>query len=157
MDWDPVWQGEGRGREKPLEPEASMTMSLPHVVGGPLPDRAEIIAGIWADGETFGDPKRLKELQDNRNSLATAYQQAISLLQQGLDQNWSRDQFLSALNGKTNSLPIDSMRRTLEASANLDEASRSWQRTMQGLLTHFTQNLGLLRQAKPPASIMTNP
>ena len=151
MDWDPIWQGEGRGPEKPLEPEASMTMSLPHEVGGPLPDRVEIIAGIWVDGETFGDTKRL---QDNRNSLATAYQQAISLLQQGLDQNWSRDQFLAALNGKTNSLLIGSIRRALEASANSDEAL---QRTMKGLLTHFTQNLGLLRQAKPPASITTNP
>ena len=55
MDWDPLAQGRGDpGRPGPLEPGASLTMDLPHKVGGPLPDRVEVIAGIWEDGETFG-------------------------------------------------------------------------------------------------------
>ena len=57
MDWDPLVQGRGdpgRSRSGPLEPGASLTMNLPHKVGGPLPDRVEVIAGIWEDGETFG-------------------------------------------------------------------------------------------------------
>jgi hypothetical protein len=38
MNWDPIVQGggdPGRERQQPLEPGASMTMFLPHKVGGP--------------------------------------------------------------------------------------------------------------------------
>lgn len=65
MAWDPILQGSGDPRSQtagPLEPGAGMTLSLPHVVGRPLPDTVEVIAGIWADGETFGQPDRVKLL-----------------------------------------------------------------------------------------------
>ena len=48
IDWDAIVQG-----MKSLEPGGSISIPLPHVVGGPLPDKVEIVAGIWADGETF--------------------------------------------------------------------------------------------------------
>src|ERR1700679_1662405 len=49
IDWDAIVQG-----MKFLEPAASISILLPHVVGGPLPDKVEVVAGIRADGETFG-------------------------------------------------------------------------------------------------------
>jgi len=160
MDWDSLAQYQGGGPRRgpqPLEPGASMTIPLPHVVGGPLPDEVEVVAGIWADGETFGEDERVKRLLSNRASLTSAYEQAISLLQQGLDENWTRDQYFAALNGKPNSLPFLSIRSALRAGPNADWDRRSLQRAMQDLSAHFTTNLDLLRQAKPIASGTTSP
>jgi len=153
MNWDPLVQGRGEpGREHPgpLEPGASLTMYLPHGVGGPLPDKVEVVAGIWEDGETFGQTVWVKTLLDNRALLTSAYEQAISLLQKGLDQNWTRNQYLVALDSKPNSLPMDSIRSTLEASPNWDQDPRPLQLAMKSLLAYFVQNLAVLRQAKPP-------
>lgn len=156
MDWDPIAQAGGdarRGRQEPLVPGASLTMYLPHAVDGPLPDKVEVVAGVWADGETFGQAVWLKTLLDNRASLTSAYEQAISLLQDGLNHDWTRNQYLAALNSKSNSLPINSIRRTLEASPNRDQDPRALQLAMRDLLAYFTQNLALLRQSKPPGGV----
>lgn len=105
-------------RPGPLEPGASLTLFLPHEVGGALPDRVEVVAGIWDDGETFGLAVWVKALIDNRASLRSAYEQAVSLLQRGLDENWPRGQYLAALNSKPNSLPFYAIRSTLERTAS---------------------------------------
>jgi len=160
MDWDPLVQGQGEpGRERPgpLEPGASLTMYLPHRVGVPLPDKAEVVAGIWDDGETFGQALWLKTLLDNRVTVTSAYEQAISLLQKGLDENWTRNQYLAALNSKPTSLPIYSIRRTLEANPKLDQDIRSLQIAVQGLLAHFNQEVAPLRQANPPRRAPSTP
>jgi hypothetical protein len=134
-----------------------MTMVLPHQVGGPLPDKVEAVAGIWADGETFGQEVWLKRLLDHRAAMTSAYEQAISLLQQGLDQNWTSNQYLAALNSKPNSLPFYSIRSTVEANSKLSENQRPLQHAMQHLLAYFTQNLAVLHQAKPSGSVPEAP
>ena len=157
MDWDPLAQGRGDpGRPGPLEPGASLTMDLPHKVGGPLPDRVEVIAGIWEDGETFGQAVWVKTLLDHRASLTSAYEQAISMLQKGLDENWTRGQYLAALNSKPNSLPFYSIRSTLEANSNSDQDPRPLQLAMKNLLQYFTGNLTLLHKTKLPVSDTTS-
>ena len=160
MDWDPLVQGggdPGRSRPGPLEPGASLTMYLPHKVGGPLPDKVEVVAGIWDDGETFGQTVWVKMLLDHRASLISLYEHAISMLQKGLDENWTRGQYMAALESQPNRLPFHSIRRTLEASPNLDQEPRLLQLAMKSLLEHFTENLTLLRKAKLPASGTASP
>ncbi len=156
MDWDALVQGGPdlrRGGQKPLEPGASMTMFLPHKVGGPLPDGAEIVAGIWADGVTFGEQDWLAVILSNRASLLSAYEQAISLLQKGLRETWTRNQYLAALNGKPDSLPMYSIRSTLQANQKLLEDPRSVQLAMRDLLASFTRSLALLRRTEPPSAL----
>jgi hypothetical protein len=82
--------------ELPIEPGGRITQHLSHAVGGPLPDKIEVVAGVWADGETFGQPDWVKVILKNREIQASAYEQATSMLQRGLDQNWTRDQYLQA-------------------------------------------------------------
>jgi hypothetical protein len=150
MVWDAIVQGgrdSRRGGQQPLGPAANMTMDLPFAVGGSLPDKVEIVAAVWDDGATFGEAKWLKVIFDQRVSLTSAYEQAISLLQKGLDENWTRDQLSSALSSAPDSLPFHSMRSTLQVNSG----SRSLQKTMQYFLASFNRSLMLLRQAKPPA------
>jgi hypothetical protein len=154
MAWDPLIQGMRDPRVTlpgPLEPNASMTMNLPRVVGAPFPDRIEIISGIWDDEKTFGDPVRLKLLLDNRISWTSSYEQAIAFLQHGLNENWTRDQYSAALRDRPTPAPpiFDSIRRTLEANRNPDPDGRSIKLAMQDLLVHFKNNLDLLRPVKP--------
>ena len=152
MDWDPLAQG-GRGPKRepqgPLAPGATLTLYLPHRVGGPLPDKVEVVAGIWADGETFGQEMWIKTLVDHRASLVSAYELAVALLREGLEHDWTQAQYLAALNGKPNSLPFYSLRTTLEAGAGRNKDPRAVKLVVQDLLAHFTQSLSLLRPAKP--------
>lgn len=150
MVWDPVTMGVGGPRrerplpQEPLEPQATMVVRiLPHLANGPLPDSVEILAGVWATGETFGDDDWVKILLKNRANLASAYEQAISLLRGGLDHNWNLDQYLDALKHEPNSLPFVSIRSTLEARGDAEP------RTLNALIDSFTRNLDRLRQAKP--------
>jgi len=159
IGWDPIVQGRGEpGRERPgpIEPGASLTMYLPHQVGAPLPDKVEVVAGIWEDGETFGQEVWLKALLDRRASATTEYEQAISLLQKGLDENWTRGQYLETVDGKPKSFVFYSIRSTLNANSNLDQNPRLLQIAINSLLEHFTKNLALLRQAKSPVNDATS-
>jgi hypothetical protein len=160
MDWDPAIQAGGDARRnspKPLEPGASMTLNLPYKVGDPYPDKVEVIAGVWADGETFGVAEWVKAIIDNRASLISAYEQAISLLQQGLDEKWTRGQYAEAVNSKSNLLPFSAIRSTLKAGRSSDDDAQSLRLAMQDLLAYFTQNLDSLQRAKSPEKVPSNP
>lgn len=148
MNWDPLVQG-GRGprgeAQGPLEPGQTLTLFMPHKVGGPLPDKVEVIAGIWADGETFGEAVWVKTLVDYRASLVSAYEQAIALLKEGIEGNWTRQQYLAAMDGKPQSLPVYSMRTTFQANQALDQHPEHAKNVAQSLLNHFQQALQMLR------------
>jgi hypothetical protein len=150
MNWDPLVQRRGPRRQAqgPLEPRQSVTLFMPHTVGGPLADRVEVIAGIWADGQTFGEEKWVKTLVNNRASFVSAYEQAIALLEEGIENNWTRQQYLVALDGKPESLPLDLMRRTFQANQSLEQHPQYAKTTAKSLLQHFEQDLQLLRPQK---------
>jgi hypothetical protein len=164
IDWDPVAgiHNAVPDPQGPFEPGAAMEMYLPHVSPGALPDKVEVVAGIWADGETFGEADWVKELVDRRASLASTYEQAISLLQQGLDQNWTRDQYLAAVNnllapsgGRPS--PYDLIRTAVALIPNsLVDDPEALQHAIQDLSAHFTQKLEQLRPAKPSAGDATS-
>lgn len=56
----------------------------------------QLIAALWEDGSTFGPPDALQSIASAHSTVADAYAQAISLLQGGLDKNWTQAQYLSA-------------------------------------------------------------
>lgn len=138
----------------PIEPNVSMSQFLAHRVGGPLPDRVEVVAGVWVDGETFGDPERVNAILKGRESLVAAYDQAIALLREGMDQKWTREQYLQALNGKPNSV-FYGIRATLTANENLDEQPQLSNELMQKLLDSFAEKSDKLKKAKPTPGTVT--
>jgi hypothetical protein len=54
-----------------------------------------------------------------------AYEQAIALLQEAIEHNWTKEQILAALDGKQNSVPVSSIRQTLLANQGLDKSRHS--------------------------------
>lgn len=82
--WDSVLSG-----ESPIQSGAHLTQNLVHIVGSPLPDHIEVLAGIWVDGETFGQPEKVQAILDSRNKMALDYESAAKLLQRGLDEYWN--------------------------------------------------------------------
>ena len=147
MNWDSLVGTRGQHGEPqgPLESGASVTMGLPHEVGGPFPDKVKVVAGIWADGETFGEQVWVKTLVDYRASFVSAYEQAIALLKEGIENNWTRQQYLAALDGKPQSLPFYSIRSTFQANRGLDVHPQRAKNIAQSLLHHFEQDLQRLR------------
>jgi hypothetical protein len=153
LDWDPFLQDLPLNRveaEPPLQAGTSKTMYLPHAIGESFPDKVEVVAATWADGETFGDPKWVKVLLDNRVLLAVAYADAISMLQKGLDENWTRDQYLNAVTSKPRFTgPISAIRNTLRANRIFDQKPQLLRHAVQNLQAFFQQKLDLLRKSKP--------
>jgi len=147
MVWDALLQN-----KSPIEPGTSSSQDLIHAVGGPLPDKVEVVAGVWADGETFGEPGWVKIMLENRAMRESEYDQAVALLKRGLEQNWNRDQYLQALNGKPNSLPTHEIRSNLMANSRSSEKPRQLRDVAQIMLESFTQKCDQLRKAKPVAS-----
>jgi hypothetical protein len=133
---------------EPLKPGESVTMNLPHMVGRPLPDKLKVVAGIWADGQTFGEQVWVKALVDHRASYVSAYEQAIALLKEGIENNWTREQYLAALDGKPQSLPFYSIRRTFQANQALDQRPQLAKNIAQRMLDHFEQDLERLHPQK---------
>jgi hypothetical protein len=152
MDWDAVVQGSPvrKAETQPLAAGASMTMYLPHTVGKSLPDKVEVVAGIWASGETFGEAEWVKMILDNRASLALAYEDALGLLQRGLDENWTADQYVEALNSRPRFTgPMSAISSNLRGNRNFDGEPQVLRRVVQNLQAYFQQRLDLIRKAKP--------
>ncbi len=141
--WDALLQG-----EPPIQPGASISQYLPHVVGSPLPDKVEVIAGVWADGGTFGQPVWVNIILKTRAKRASEYEDAAAILQQGLDQNWTSDR-LQALTGWTGPRFIHPDR------AQMSKPARTAHVRMRFLLQSFRQQSDQLRKAKPTISPAT--
>jgi hypothetical protein len=97
----------------------------------------------------------------SRTSLASQYEQAASLLQKGLDQNWTRDEFLKAVSDKPRSGPIYEIRSTLASSLRSSERPLLLRGAMKRMLERFTQKAEQLGrpsqlQAFPPVASRTS-
>jgi hypothetical protein len=143
MDWDALFLG-----QQPLEPGASVSLNLGHRVGGPIPDKVEVAAGIWEDGDTFGREDLVNLILANRAMRESEYDQAVSFLQQGLNQNWTADQYLAALDGKPETVLSHMIRSNLESSKKLNASPQVLQPAIQWLLENFTQKHEILQQAR---------
>jgi hypothetical protein len=103
--------------------------------------------------ETFGQAVWVKTLLDKRASMVAAYERAIALLQEGIERDWTREQFLAALDGRQNSMPIYAIRSTLLANQGLDKSPGHIKHVAQVLIAHFQKSFGLLRPQKPPEEV----
>ena len=143
--WDALIQD-----DLPIEPGRTILRSLSHIVGSPLPDKVEAIAGVWADGETFGQPVWVNNILKTRALRASEYEQAAATLQQGLDQNWTSNQYLQAFSDKPDSGPVYTVRTALAATDQQNaQKPQVLNHVMQKLLEAFRQKSDQLRKAKP--------
>jgi hypothetical protein len=123
--WDALIQGQPQ-----IEPGASISQYLPHAVGGPLPDKVEVIAGVWADGETFGQPVWVNNILKTRALRASQYENAAAILQRGLDQNWNRYQYQQAFSDKPDSGPVYTVRTALTATQQTGQTPQEFTHTI---------------------------
>jgi hypothetical protein len=144
MLWDALAQG-----GIPIEPGQTLLRSLSPSIRNVLPDKVEVIAGVWADGESFGSPKWVSNIFNNRALRASENEDAAAILQRGLDQNWNRDQYQQAFSDKPDSGPVYIVRTALTATQQTGQTPQEFTHTMQFLLQSFKQQADKLRKSIP--------
>jgi hypothetical protein len=142
--WDELIQG-----GPVLEPGATILRPFFLFAGSPIPDKVEIIAGVWADGGTFGEPELANNILKTRAMRASEYQQTAALLQQGLDQNWNREQYQKAFRDKPDSGPVYTVRTALSATQQTAPTPQEFNRVLQSLVQSFRQYADRVRKGKP--------
>ncbi len=142
--WDTLLDG-----RPPVEPGASIARPLFEFAFSPQPDRIKVIAAVWTDGETFGAPASVDLILNNRTLRAAQYEDAAAILQQGLSQNWTRDQYEQAFRDKPDTGAVYTVRTALSATLQTARTPEDFTHTMQFLLTNFQQLSKQLRKVKP--------
>jgi hypothetical protein len=143
-NWDALLES-----HPPIEPGASLLQHLSTFGGNPLPDKIEVIAVVWTDGQTFGPPASVNSILNNRISRAPQYEDAAAILQQGLNQNWTRDQYQQAFRDKPDNGAVYTVRTALSATQQTAQTPQEFTHTMQFLLKSFQQLSTQLRKVKP--------
>jgi hypothetical protein len=143
-DWDALFLGVA-----PLKTGDGISMPLPHIEGHPYPDKVEVTAGIWESGESFGNQDWVKVIVSNRAWLRSQFNQATTLLQQGLDKDWTYDQFLDALKAMPDSGDFFGIRFNLEANPQLRDKPRLLVQFLHRLLDNLNRKYGPIQQANP--------
>jgi hypothetical protein len=133
----------------PIEPGASISQPLFNFGRSPLADKIEVIAAVWIDGQTFGAPTTVDLILNTRALRAAEYEDAAGILQQGLNQNWTRDQYQQAFRDKPDTGAVYTVRTALSATLETAQTPQAFTHTMQFLLTNFQQLSKQLRKVKP--------
>lgn len=141
--WDSLVQG-----DPPIEPGQTVFRPLLLIGRNALPIKVEVIAGLWADGESFGQPEWANNILKTRALRASQYEDAAAILQQGLNQNWTPNQYQQAFSDKPDSGPVYTVRTALTATQQTAQTPQEFTHTMQFLLQSFRQQSGKLRKAK---------
>jgi hypothetical protein len=147
MTWDASVQ-----RKPALEPGATLTLFLGHAVGQPLPDKVELVAGAFTDGDVFGQAKWVKSLLQGRAMFLNDYEQAAAYLQKGLDERWTYEQYLGSLDQLPKQGASDAIRRTLEANTNAQKHAEVLQDLIESMVDQFNRYAKKIRQAQAPAN-----
>ncbi len=142
--WDALVQG-----DPPIEPGRTVIRPLFSFVGSPLPNQVEVVAGVWADGESFGPPEWASNILKTRATRASENEDAAAILQRGLDENWTRNQYQQAFTDKPDSGPVYIVRTALRATQETAQTPQEFTHTMQFLLQSFKQQADKLRKPKP--------
>jgi hypothetical protein len=147
MVWDAAMQ------HKPvLEPGATLTNFLSHATGEPLPDKVEVVAGAFADGETFGQPKWIKILLQDRAVRLGEYEQAAAFLRKGLDEHWTYEQYLAALEQAPKLDAAQDIRRSLEVNTSLQRYPENLQEFVESMVDRYNRYARKIRDAQAPAN-----
>ena|SRR5260221_12798188 len=142
--WDTLVQG-----VPPIEPSRTVFHPLVIVGRSVLPGKVEVIAGLWADGESFGQPELVSNILKTRALRASQYDDAAAILQQGVNQNWTLSQYQQAFSNKPDSGPVYTVRTALSATQQTAQTPQEFTHTMQFVLQSFRQQSDELRKAKP--------
>jgi len=142
--WDSILEG-----HRPIEPGAGLSRPVYELAFSPSPDRIKVIAAVWADGETFGAPASVNLILNNRALRASEYEDAAGILQRGLSQNWTRDQYEQAFRDKPDTGAVYSVRTALSATLKTAQTPQAFNQTMQFLLSSFQRLSKELRKVKP--------
>ena len=130
--WDPLVQG-NVPNNTPIEPGQTVLRPLIPIIKKALPNKVEVIAGIWADGKSFGPPKWASDIFNNRALRASENEDAAAILQRGLDQNWNRNQYQQAFADKPDTGPVYIVRTALTATQQTGQTPQEFTHTMQFL------------------------
>ena len=142
--WDTLLDG-----RPPVEPGAGISRPVWEFAFSPQPDQIKVIAAVWTDGQTFGAPASVNIILNVRTARAAEYEDAASILQQGLNQNWTRDQYQQAFRDKPDTGAVYTVRTALSAALQTAQTPQDFTHTMQFLLTSFQQLSKQLRKVKP--------
>jgi hypothetical protein len=133
-----------------------------------VPD-AKLVAAVWEDGSTFGPDELLARISNSRKALAKSYDRAIAILQNGLDKNWTAEEYLTAaqqLKPSTPSrmatveeaqavsqkfiaqgIPSRTITDNIQHAVQQDRSPARAAKVAQVLLKNFEQSRDALRQA----------
>ena len=153
--WDAVIQN-----QPSVPKDGSLSLPIPHREGQPLSGKSEVGAAIWANGSTFGNPEQLRKILSNRTAAMWNYTRAISVLEKGLKQNWTRDEYLAAWVEQNKGAPMTSAAAMMEANLRRNPSADSpdaLKRVMHNVLEIFIQRRDILRQSKPELDPVGNP
>jgi hypothetical protein len=142
--WDTLLEG-----HPPIEAGAGLSRPVSEFAFFPLPDQIKVIAAVWTDGEIFGSPASVDLILNVRAAHAAEYEDAAALLQQGLNQHWTRDQYEQAFRDKPDNGAVYTVRTALSATLQTAQTPDAFTHTMQFLLTNFQQLSKQLRRVKP--------
>lgn len=142
--WDSILEG-----HPPIAPGAGLSRSLYELAFSPTPDRIKVIAAIFTDGDTFGPPALINYILKIRGDRAAEYEDAARILQQGLSNNWTRDQYEQAFRDKPDSGAVYTVRTALSSTLQTAKMHDEFTRVMQILLKNFQQLSKKLREVKP--------
>jgi hypothetical protein len=146
MDWDVFLLN-----TSPLAKNANVSFPLGHAPGVPFLGKVEVAAAVWARGTMFGPPGQLKYIFTNRAYRVRALDRVISLLQTGLQQQWTRNQYFAALAHEPNSVSSQAsvVRSSLNENKNFDADPALRQAVVRKLINSFSAEREALRQSKP--------
>ena len=142
--WDALLEG-----VSPIEPGQTIFRPLLLIGANALPGKVEVISGLWADGESFGQPELANNILKNRVLHASQYDDAAAILQQGLSQNWTRERYQQAFSDKPDTGPVYTVRTALTATQQTGQTPQEFTHTMQFLLQTFRRQADKLRKGKP--------
>ena len=135
--------------QHPIEPGASITRPLFEFAFSPQPDRIRVVAAVWTDGETWGAPAAVNLVLNNRVRLAAEYEDAARILEQGLNQNWTREQYQQAFRDKPDTGAVYTVRTALSSTLQSGFTPQEFTHTMQFMLANFQRLSEQLRKVKP--------
>ena len=142
--WDSILAG-----HQPIQPGASIMQDIYEFAFSPTPDKIKVVAAVFTDGETFGAPASVNRILNSRAARAAEYEDAARILQQGLSQNWTRDQYQQAFRDKPDNGAVYTVRTALSATLQNGQTPEEFTHTMQFLLTTFQKLSAQLRKVKP--------
>lgn len=146
MGWDAFLQD-----KSPIAKNATVSLPLGHASGVPFLGRVEVVAAVWARGTMFGPPGQLNYIFANRAYYVRVFDRLIPLLQTGLQEEWTSEQYLVALDKMPDQLTrlAFGVRSTLKVNTNFDANLEIRKKLIQDFIHRFTAQRDALRQSKP--------